>query len=340
MESQLSLRRLEVFRLVVEERSVTRAAEILMVAQPAVSAQLRSLESWLGAKLFTRQGNRLVLTEAGERVDHWAREVIAGSLQVRRDVQELASGHGGGVVIACSMAVGTYLIPPLLADFQASRTGPTDITTVVQAPQDALRAVEAGEADFAVIGWDRRDLPGTTSWMWLRDEQVLLCARPGMVPRGSALTVDEALALPLVGAPRNVVYQRDLMDQLRSASTVEPHFVMRLGHAEAMKQAAVDHDWAVFASRYCVERDLADGRLEAIEVRDLHLVERIALLWRRDAWFSPLQRAAFDAVVAGLGTPDAPVAQPIPGGPDAITGQRPPETIPPGMPAVGGAARS
>lgn len=301
MESQLSLRRLEVFRLVVEERSVTRAAEILMVAQPAVSAQLRSLESWLGAKLFVRQGNRLVLTEAGERVDHWAREVIAGSLQVRRDVQELASGHGGGVVIACSMAVGTYLIPPLLAAFQASRTGPTDITTVVQAPHDALRAVEAGEANFAVIGWDARDLPTSTSWRWLRDEDVVLCARPGMVPDGAVLTLDEALALPLVGAPRNAIYQRDLVDQLRSASSVEPRFVMRLGHAEAMKQAAVDHDWAVFASRYCVERDLADGRLQVVDVQGIRLVERIALLWRRDAWFSPLQQAAFDAVAETLG---------------------------------------
>jgi DNA-binding transcriptional LysR family regulator len=69
MEPQLSLRRLEVFRLVVEERSVTRAAALLMIAQPAVSSQLRSLEEWVGARLFVRRGNQLFLTEAGERVE-------------------------------------------------------------------------------------------------------------------------------------------------------------------------------------------------------------------------------------------------------------------------------
>src|SRR3954463_4322297 len=77
LNMRVSLRRLEVFCLVVEEGGVTRAAEHLFVAQPAVSSQIRALEEWVGTKLFTRTGGRLVLTEAGHRVYQWAKETLA-----------------------------------------------------------------------------------------------------------------------------------------------------------------------------------------------------------------------------------------------------------------------
>lgn len=298
MDTQLSLKRLEVFRLVVEERSVTKAAEILMVAQPAVSSQLRALESWLGAKLFARQGNRLVLTEAGERADQWARETLAGAAQIKRDVGDLGSGRAGSAVIASSMAVGSYLLPPILADFRSSRPD-AELTLSISQPNDALRAVETGEADFAVVGWDQRHLPDTTTSELLSNEPLLLCVNSETAP-ASSLTLEQALALPFVGAPRNVVYQRDLLDQIRKLTSTEPHFVIRLGHAEPMKRAAIDHGWAIFVPRYVAEPELRAGILHHVHVEGLDLYERIALLWRRDKMFSPLQQAAIDSIRLAL----------------------------------------
>lgn len=298
MDTQLSLKRLEVFRLVVEERSVTKAAEILMVAQPAVSSQLRALESWLNAKLFARQGNRLVLTEAGERADQWARETLAGAAQIKRDVGDLGSGRAGSAVIASSMAVGSYLLPPILADFRSSRPD-AELTLSISQPNDALRAVETGEADFAVVGWDQRHLPDTTTSELLSNEPLLLCVNSETAP-ASSLTLEQALALPFVGAPRNVVYQRDLLDQIRKLTSTEPHFVIRLGHAEPMKRAAIDHGWAIFVPRYVAEPELRAGILHHVHVEGLDLYERIALLWRRDKMFSPLQQAAIDSIRLAL----------------------------------------
>ncbi|MEU1997984.1 LysR family transcriptional regulator [Nocardia gamkensis] len=295
MEAQLSLKRLEVFRLVVEEGTVTRAAEVLMVAQPAVSGQLRALESWLGAKLFVRRGNSMVLTEAGVRADAWAKEVLASAAQVKRDVVELSSGQGGAASIASSMAVGSYLLPPILSRFQRGRPG-ADITLSSAQPNDALRAVETGEADFAVVSWDQRHLPETISVEVVRTEPIILCAGPGIAVPPGELTMDQALRLPFVGAPREVIYQRNLMEQLTRHSNVEPRFIIRFGHAEPMKQAAADNGWALFAPRYVVGADITAGRLRELIVPGLELSERIALLWRRDKYFSPLQNAAVEEI--------------------------------------------
>lgn len=294
MDAQLSLRRLEVFRLVVDQGSVTRAAELLMVAQPAVSSQLRALESWCGAKLFERHGNRLVLTEAGQRVDTWAHEVLAGAAQIRRDVTELATGMGGGAVVWASMAVGTYLLPPVLTQLRDARPA-VDLTLNISQPAEAVRAVESGEADFAVVSWDHRALPDQVSAEFLRTEPLHLYMTPSTAPTNLSMTADTAMALPLVGAPRQVAYA-DLLAQMRAATDVEPNFVVRLGHIEAIKRAAIDHNWALFSPDYAVQLEVAAGLLIRVEVPDLSTEEHLVLLARRDRFFSPLQQAALDAV--------------------------------------------
>ena len=297
----MSLRRLEIFRLVVEEQSVTRAAEVLMVAQPAVSSQLRSLEAWLGAKLFLRQGNQLVLTEAGHRADVWAKSVLASAAEIRRDVDGIESGTGGMVVLAASMGVGTYLLPRLLTGFREDHDG-ADITLNITQPLEALRQVEAGEADFAVTSWDASDLPATTLAELLRDEPMQIVVRSDLLPAGGTLSLEEALQLPLVGTPRGVASQIGVLSQLRAVTDTEPNFVIRLGHAMPAKQAVVDHGWAAIAPRYVVDEDIAAGILATIDVPGLSLHERIVLVWRQDKTFSRLQSALKTMVRNELGS--------------------------------------
>ncbi|MDB4975329.1 MAG: LysR family transcriptional regulator [Myxococcaceae bacterium] len=64
----LDLNLLRVFAVVAEEGSLTRAASRLYVTQPAISASLRRLSSFVGAELFTRQGHGLVLTSRGQEL--------------------------------------------------------------------------------------------------------------------------------------------------------------------------------------------------------------------------------------------------------------------------------
>lgn len=300
MEPQLSLRRLEIFRLVVEERSVTRAASRLMLAQPAVSGQLRSLEKWVGAKLFIRRGNRLVLTEAGERTDAWARSILAGAAELRRDVEGIESGRRGSAVVASSMGVGSYLMPGILTRFRESHSD-VDITLHVVQPQEALRQVTTGEADFAVTTWDADETRTDIRSDVLRDEPIVIVVRADLRPEAGTLTLEEALNLPLVGAPRGVAAQRNVASQLRRLSDTEPAYVIRLGHAFPAKQAVVEHGWAAILPRYVVDADVTAGTLSAVHVPGLDLQERIVLAWRPDKVFSKLQQRLMGEIRRELG---------------------------------------
>jgi DNA-binding transcriptional LysR family regulator len=131
-------------------------------------------------------------------------------------------------------------------------------------------------------------------------------ATPTTVDGTATWPAERALSLPMVGAPTEVVYQRNLVAQLRQAGLPEPHFVLRLGHVEAMKRAAIDNHWALIVPPYAVAEEVAAGQLVKVDIERFDLSEQIVIVRRRDKRFSPLQAAARDAIRAQLRGETAP----------------------------------
>jgi DNA-binding transcriptional LysR family regulator len=186
------------------------------------------------------------------------------------------------------MGVGSYLMPSVLTRFREDHPG-ADITLNVVQPQETMRQVAAGEADFAVSTWDAEHTRTNIRSVVVRDEPLVLVVRADMRPGDGTLPLEAALRLPFVGAPRVVAAQRSLIAQLRRVTDIEPSFVIRLGHALSAKQAVIDHGWAAILPQYVVEADVAAGSLAVVDVPGLELRERIVMAWRRDKVFSKLQ---------------------------------------------------
>ena len=80
------------FWTVAREGSITRAGDVLHLTQPAISAQLRTLERALGEKLFERRGRQLALTDTGRLVYRYAEEIFS----IGRELQETLAGRPTG----------------------------------------------------------------------------------------------------------------------------------------------------------------------------------------------------------------------------------------------------
>jgi len=93
----MELRHLRYFVAIAEERSFTRAAERLWVAQPGLSTQIRRLESELGLQLFERHTRGVDLTEAGELFLERARTALAAADAARSTGHDLGEGLVGAV---------------------------------------------------------------------------------------------------------------------------------------------------------------------------------------------------------------------------------------------------
>lgn len=98
------------FWTVAREGSVTRACQVLNLTQPAVSAQIRTLERALGERLFERRGRSLVLTETGRVVYRYADEIFT----LGRELQETLAGRPSGRPVRLAIGVVDSM-PKLLA---------------------------------------------------------------------------------------------------------------------------------------------------------------------------------------------------------------------------------
>ena len=124
----ISLRQLKVFEVVARHLNYTRAAEALFLTQPAVSMQVRQLEGGLGVALFEQLGKRIHLTEAGQEVLTYARN-IAQQLDELEAVLNRIKGLSGGRLRISVATTANYFIPALLGTF--SRRFP-DVTVSTQ----------------------------------------------------------------------------------------------------------------------------------------------------------------------------------------------------------------
>jgi DNA-binding transcriptional LysR family regulator len=258
-----------------------------------VTAQIRALEKDLGTRLVRKDGRGLALTEAGERVYAWAHEVLAGYTQVQRDIDQLAAGTAGSLTVHASIAIGTYLLPPVLTDMRAARPE-AEITVRIAEPTRVLRAITNGEADFGLCAVLDQEVPGTLTERCLWDEPFLLGVGADNPDVSDSVTLTELAALPMVAPPSEVASDQELAARLRHAGLLRRNIMIRLGHSEAIKRAAVAHGWCCLLPGYVMNSDIADGRMRAVPIRDLQLTESIGLYYRKTKFFSPLQQAVID----------------------------------------------
>lgn len=105
---------------VAELGSLSKAADRLRIAQPALSRQIRQLEEELGVQLFERHGRGMVITAVGAEVLDHAVRVMAELDSLRNTVAEGRSSFRGTVMIGATPTVGQMITLPLVKRIQAA----------------------------------------------------------------------------------------------------------------------------------------------------------------------------------------------------------------------------
>lgn len=267
----MDLRHLVTFCAVVDRGSFSAAGEELGISQPAVSAQIRSLEERLGRRLLDRRGRRVSLTEAGAVLERHARRMIALEGDLEREIAEVGGRVAGRLVIGSSTGPGEILLPRLLASFRRAHADVT-VSLVVQDTQTICDRVLDGELELGIVG-AARPQRGLEFTPFLRDELVLIA------PPGHPVAVDRPIPLADLARTELLMQQRGsgvravLEEVLRAAGirVSDLPVGMELGLQQSVKAAVLDGLGVTVISRLSVASEVADGRLIArpIEGGDL-----------------------------------------------------------------------
>ncbi|MDB6031423.1 MAG: LysR family transcriptional regulator [Verrucomicrobiales bacterium] len=146
----MELRHLKYFVAVAETLSFRQAAERLHMAQPPLSAQIKSLETELGVRLFERTTRTVRLTHAGQVFVQEARALLAGSAEAQRKVQEADQGWVGTIRLGVIAPVANTWLANVLRNFRqqfpAVQLSVFDLTSTEQ-----LRRLRLNELDVGLL---------------------------------------------------------------------------------------------------------------------------------------------------------------------------------------------
>ena len=119
----MELKQLEAFVEVAESGSFSKAAKRLFLTQPTVSAHILALEKELDIRLFVRNTKEVCLTEEGQRLYFYARQMADLQCKIKEEFGHRKTEEKQCIAIAASTVPAQYLLPELLAKFNEKYPG-------------------------------------------------------------------------------------------------------------------------------------------------------------------------------------------------------------------------
>ena len=146
----MEIKQLRYFVKVAELNSVGRASDLLNVAQPTLSRQIRALELELKTHLFARNGRGVTLTVLGRRFLEHARGILHATDSAFDALNESKTAYDGRVVTGFTPSVGRTMIPAFAEQF-AARFPKASLSIVEGYSSSLTEQVLMGKLDFAIL---------------------------------------------------------------------------------------------------------------------------------------------------------------------------------------------
>lgn len=147
----MQLHQLTVFMRVAEKKSFSRAADDIFLSQSTVSTHISGLEKYFGQKLFDRLGKEAVLTPFGERLYHWARELLKLRDMALWDLREWTGKVEGGIRIGAGTVPAQYIAPFLMSRFLIKYPG-ISYTLSQSSSAEVADSLLRSDVDLGILG--------------------------------------------------------------------------------------------------------------------------------------------------------------------------------------------
>lgn len=292
------LSQLNYFRVVARYQHISRAAEALMVAQPALSATISKLEKELGVPLFNRQGRNIELNEAGRRLLVHADfvfeqlEAMEQSLAQTKEILE----NEFTLSVSNSMFLNGWL-QQFVLDNPKIR-----LRQKMLSENQMLEALLEESIDVALGEFDQ-DIPGIVRKTIVEDEYVIT------IPKGHPLAEKQEIFFAdiqnenIVALPSNTIFK--IADRMFAQRECKPNIVFE-GNQRMMTKMMHLNRGILFASRQMLympylSKDRFFNELPSYEVivrsiADLECHYHLALCWKEERELPMMARKFIDAM--------------------------------------------
>jgi LysR family transcriptional regulator, nitrogen assimilation regulatory protein len=256
----VDLRQLTSVVTVAEVGSVTKAARLLHLVQPAVTRQIQVLEEELGVALFERTPQGMILTGHGEVIVDRARRALRELDRARREVQPGPGEVTGAVTVGMLESTVDIMVSRLVTAVRDHHPG-IQLRIVTAYSGHLQKWLDAGDVDVSLL-YNLTDTPSLTVLPLLEERLWVVGPPDAGLNRRRPMSWARALENPMIfPVPGHGL--RALIERARSGVSVEPQVVAEANSMYVQKRlVSAGHGWTVLPAAG-VAGDVADGRFSA-----------------------------------------------------------------------------
>ena len=284
---------LETFLEVARLSSFSRAAEKRFRTQPAISAQIRSLEEEVGARLLDRTGGKVSLTAAGKEFLKYADDTVQGKRAIVVHLAEMERVPRGEIVVGANEATCLHILPEVFASFK--QQFPNVNVSIHRAEHGRiLEQIFENSVDLGIVSLPIKDSRLTI--VPVHSEELVIIADPRhpIAAKKSANIADTSeypLLLPKTGRTR------DAIENAFAERRLKPIVSMELESSELLKRFVAAGVGIGFIGRSSVLEDTKAGVLAEIAIADAPIRRDLGLVFRKDKALSRGALAFIDITV-------------------------------------------
>lgn len=252
---------LEVFVTVVEKGNFTRAAEELLMTQPAVSQYIQALERSVGTRLLERTNKYVRLNKAGEIVYHHAKDILGLYTRMNTLVDDLMHRAGGHLSIGSSYTFGEYMLPHVIS-YMREHYPQIRPSITIGNTTEVGEMILRHEADIGIVeGVYQHEMLHIEAFA--EDEMVVMVPRNGRYDHLQEISVQE-LANETWIVREAGSGTRAATERLFSQYQVHPAHLVEFGSTQLIKESVEAGLGVTLLSRWAVRKEMQLGTLHML----------------------------------------------------------------------------
>jgi len=294
---------IDAFVQVAKHQSFSRAAEVLQLTQPSITARIQALERELGEEMFERSGRGVKLTDGGRVFLPYVERILQTLREGRDAVEDVRNVQLGSLRLGSAITISTYVLPKMLQEFSKLYPG-IDMVVRTGRSEQVLNMLLSDEVQVAIVrAINNQELDS----VHLYDDEIALVTYPHhkFAASGKA-TVAEAAGEPIVLFDRGSSYYGLINGFFREAGVI-PNVAMELDSLEATKRMVEKGLGVALVPLVTVTRELESGTLVKVDLVDQEPITRpISLVTRANRKKPRAVQAFIESLESAY-----PVAEPV-----------------------------
>lgn len=276
----MNLHALRLFHVIATTGSVTRAAELLNISQPAITAQVKKFEKELSLNLFKPQGRGIGLTQAGAELLPLAKRLFSVEQQIEQFCRDYRSGSRGHIRLAATYLPSHFLLPAWLAKYK-QRYEDVEMSITTTNSSDALKQLLNMDVDLAIYGGLPEESPDTIQTEELFRDELWFVVSPDHRYANQHISLDEMMREPFVMREEGSSTRERLFALCRTHSAPSPRITLQFNGLHEAITAVIAGYGANFVSSLVVREYVERGELSQVFVEGIELQNIIAVCTRK-----------------------------------------------------------